>query len=505
MSHPIDDQVKYDNIVRSLDIGDYLTIASNRFYDSEPRNLMRWPLTTLYYEKLFAGELGFELEAVFEETFEFGPWRVADQHLPTHQSPAWLNELEADESFHVYDHPVAFIFRKTEDYSRAKVEAILSQTSLKQHHELRNASTDAQLLGVFNWHLVDAQPVPTALTFPPEERAVQSDGGTWSQRFFSDSLVNRNQVAGVIIWYAALFAFGVIAFPLVYAVFPNMADGGYGLSKLVGMLIVAWFAWAVSSLKIPIWTQGGILLSLALLAAISAALFRIQFVEFIRDHWKRLAWIELIAFAAFLMMIAVRLTNPDLWHPYKGGEKPMDFAYLNGVLRSTTFPPIDPWFSGGFINYYYFGYVLLGAPTLLLGVVPSFAYNLMIPTIFSLTGLGAFSTAFNIVSRWRQSTSGPGRSKRHRRPLGNPWVAGVAALVLCVLLGNLDTVRVFGNGLAALGGYQTPQGLQQFLIDEYESTHDAFASEEVHAISPDAPPSDIHGTACVTKSTTQAR
>ena len=223
---------------------------------------------------------------------------------------------------------------------------------------------------------------------------MQSDGGTWSQRFFSDSLVNRNQVAGVIIWYAALFAFGAFAFPLVYAVFPNMADGGYGLSKLVGMLIVAWFAWAVSSLKIPIWTQGGILLSLALLAAISAALFRIQFVEFIRDHWKRLAWIELISLCGLLMMIAVRLTNPDLWHPYKGGEKPMDFAYLNGVLRSTTFPPIDPWFSGGFINYYYFGYVLLGAPTLLLGVVPSFAYNLMIPTIFSLTGIGAFSTAF---------------------------------------------------------------------------------------------------------------
>ena len=68
----------------------------------------------------------------------------------------------------------------------------------------------------------------------------------------------------------------------------------------------------------------------------------------------------------------MRLTNPDLWHPYMGGEKPMDFAYFNGVLRSTVFPPIDPWHAGGYINYYYFGYVIVGSPVLLLGMMPLF-------------------------------------------------------------------------------------------------------------------------------------
>ena len=127
MSYPVDNQLKYDELLRSLDLADYLTIASNRFYDTEPRNLMRWPLTTLYYDKLFAEQLGFEITAVFEESFELGPWAVSDQHLPTYDSPAWLNELEADESFHVYDHPAVYIFRKTEDYSRAQVEAELSR------------------------------------------------------------------------------------------------------------------------------------------------------------------------------------------------------------------------------------------------------------------------------------------------------------------------------------------------------------------------------------------
>ena len=366
MSFPVDNQVKYEDILRTLDIGDYLTIASNRFYDSEPRNPMRWPLTTLYYDKLFAGELGYELIAVFDETFEFGPWRVSDQYLPIYDSPSWLNELEADEAFHVYDHPAVFIFRKSPTYSRAIVEATLAKASLKQVHELQYRDDEAQLLGVFYWTSLEADPVPTALTFPPEDYTRQTAGGTWSERFFSNSIINTNQIVGVLAWYATIFIFGALAFPLVFSLFPNMADGGYSVSKLVGMLLVAWFAWAVSSLKIPIWSQGGVLFSLALLAVLSALLGfrnRVRLLAFLRKHWRRLAWIELIGIIAFALMIFVRLTNPDLWHPFKGGEKPMDFAYLNGVLRSTTFPPIDPWFSGGFINYYYFGYVLLGAPT----------------------------------------------------------------------------------------------------------------------------------------------
>ena len=165
--------------------------------------------------------------------------------------PPWLNELEADEAFHVYDHPAVFIFRKSPDYSRARVEAALAEVSLKQAHELNGSQNEAQLLGVFYWTSAAADAVPTALTFTHDEYARQTSGGTWSERFFSDSIINTNQAAGVFAWYATIFVFGALAFPLVFSLFPSMADGGYGVCKLIGMLLVAFFAWGCFQLENP--------------------------------------------------------------------------------------------------------------------------------------------------------------------------------------------------------------------------------------------------------------
>ena len=55
--------------------------------------------------------------------------------------------------------------------------------------------------GVIYWASIDADQVPTGLTLPDDNYETQTQGGTWSERFDSESILNTNQVVGVIVWY----------------------------------------------------------------------------------------------------------------------------------------------------------------------------------------------------------------------------------------------------------------------------------------------------------------
>jgi YYY domain-containing protein len=135
-----------------------------------------------------------------------------------------------------------------------------------------------------------------------------------------------------------------------------------------------------------------------------------------------------------------------MWHPARGGERPMDFSYFNAVLKSTSFPPYDPWFAGGYINYYYYGFVLAGTPVKLLGIVPSIAYNFILPTWFAMIAIGAFAVAWNLLVKDEDSSRGIDPTA---------LTSGLAASTLAILLGNQGTMQVIFRALqrmAAPGG-----------------------------------------------------
>ncbi|MCD4685988.1 MAG: DUF2298 domain-containing protein, partial [Anaerolineae bacterium] len=62
----------------------------------------------------------------------------------------------------------------------------------------------------------------------------------------------------------------------------------------------------------------------------------------------------------------------------------------------------------------------------------------------------------------------PKRTRDLRHPVGNPWVAGLLALLLAIVLGNLGTVRVFVTNVAKLGGYERPALYDQMRRGELE-------------------------------------
>jgi uncharacterized membrane protein len=151
--------------------------------------------------------------------------------------------------------------------------------------------------------------------------------------------------------------------------------------------------------------------------------------------------VSLTGFVAVLGLQA----NPDLWFHPTGGEKPMAAAYLTAIGRSGTFPPPDPWFSGGVMNYYYGTWYTVAAPARLLGISPDVALNLAVATAASLLVAAAWSIGAALARLGR--TSGRPRAV----------ATGLLAVVGVLVVGNLASARQQLERLGdALGGRTAP-------------------------------------------------
>lgn len=449
---------KLKRFVDTLSQGDFLFMSSNRQWASITRVPERYPLTTAYYRALigcppdkdiiwcynvaapgmFQGQLGYRLVAVFES-------------FPTLEIPGifkWqVNDQFAEEAFTVYDHPKVLIFEKQPDFSAERVQQLLGAVDLS--------------------NVVDLTPKDAgsykSLMLSPGALAQQQRGGTWSQLFNYDWIQNRYPVVGLIFWYLFMLLLGVLAYPIVRNVLPGLGDKGYPLARVLGLVLLGYFSWLSGSVGLPV-TRITVGLVFAVLAAVGLFLGWKQRKELL-EEWRMRRNYFLMAEGLFLAFFAfdllIRLGNPDLWHPTKGGERPMDFSYFNAIIKSTVFPPYDPWFAGGTINYYYYGFVLVAMPVKLLGIVPTIAYNLILPTLYATVAMGAFSAAWNLLDAHpgrgdlqapdsETAISGLPRSKYDAR-----FLAGILAALLMVVLGNLGTVRMIYQGLqemAAPGG-----------------------------------------------------
>jgi YYY domain-containing protein len=258
---------------------------------------------------------------------------------------------------------------------------------------------------------------------------------------------------------------------------PGLADHGYPLARAVGLLLWAWLAWLAGSVGLS-YSRLTITVSLGLIVMLGvwqAWRQRDELKQELKDRWKYFLMVEGVFLSFFLLDLLIRLGNSDLWHPSKGGERPMDFAYFNAILKSTSFPPYDPWFAGGYINYYYYGYVIVGTPVKLLGIVPSIAYNFILPTLFACVAATAFSVGWNFLHGIRElraeqrEKSGISEAipEPHTSLFDTRFIAGISASSAMVLLGNLGVVRMLYQGfqqVAAPGGLIDKANLLQRIL-----------------------------------------
>lgn len=402
-----DNPAKVDMIVRGLDSADYLVLSSNRLYGSIPRIPQRYPITTEYYRLLFDGQLGFKL--LHEQTSYpnlFGIPLKDDRVLGYQSLEA---QLQPDEAFTVYDHPHVLIFEKTPEFSAQHTRALLSVIPWQ----------DAQRLNP-----KQASLPTTRLTLSAQDRAADTAGGTWAALFDRSSWANR---LPILAWWLALEALGAIAFPLVFLALRRLWDGGWLLAKPAGLLLLAYLAWLPASIHMATFGRREIAIAACAMAAASllaVASARRPLVGWLASHWRRVLFGEALFAGLLALFVVVRMSNPDLWHPALGGEKPMDFAYLNATIKTSYFPPYDPWFAGGYINYYYFGFVIVGTLIKLLGVVPAVGYNLSVALLPAFSGIAAFVVVASLIQRRGAA------------------LAGVLGTVMVSIMGNLGDVLV---------------------------------------------------------------
>ena len=430
-----DTATKLGRMASILREADYIIFFSNRLYGTIPRLSERYPLTTKYYNLLFGEQLGFELAAAFASYPNlFGIYltddTLSDPGLPTPRllsrplNPGFqINLGRADESFTVYDHPKLLIFKKTKQLSSAEYRDLLDVDLSTSIYQPAEAPAGSQY---------------KSLTLDPIQRERVESGGTFAEIFDRNGVANQ---IPLVVWLVLVWLIGIAALPLTLCVFQNLPDRGILFSRALGLLILAWLVWWLVNLGLA---NTRLTVAGVFVAMLAAGLVAIYFQrEALLKHWRgnrRLILTgESVFLVAFLIYLGIRALNPDLWHPSRGGEKPMDIAYLMAAIKTPLFPPYDPWFAGGYLNYYYFGQILVGTLIKLSGILPTTAYNLVVPLLYALTASGVFSVVYNLVHGAKQVA-----------PI-RPVTAGLLGAALATTLGNLGGFGQIVGQLARSG------------------------------------------------------
>ena len=249
-------------------------------------------------------------------------------------------------------------------------------------------------------------------------------------------------LAIVSFWFIVQL-FALAALPLAWRLFRALPERGYVLAKPLGLLLVSYVFWMGASVGLLRNSAGGILFAWLLVAALSVWLGReglrraegdrsVPLLRWLRANWRLVLTTELLFAVALFVWAFVRSYDPGI----SSTEKPMEFAFLNGILRSESFPPLDPWLSGYAISYYYFGYVMMALLTRLSGAPSGVGFIASSAMWFALTVTAAFGVAYDLAAQGSEGSeeTSPIRPLSSLRHL----FFGLLGSLFVAVLGNLE-------------------------------------------------------------------
>jgi YYY domain-containing protein len=260
-----------------------------------------------------------------------------------------------------------------------------------------------------------------------------------------------SDLTAFLAWYVAVMLFGLAALPLGFKFFRHLPDRGYAFAKPLGLLTVCYLFWLLGSLGFLLNDVAGLLFSAAAVVGLGLGWLgpegRSELRAWLREQRAVVVTVELFFLAAFAVWAWVRAYNPEI----VATEKPMEFMFINSILRSPAFPPHDAWLSGHAISYYYFGYVMVASLARLTGTDSAVAFNLGIALLFALTATGALGVVMNLITLAK-----PEGVARRSSALRRSFWPGLLGPLLVVVAGNFYGVLRLAHANGMLANLQVP-------------------------------------------------
>jgi len=406
---------------------DYIVLSSDRLAGSIPRLPWRYPVTSEYYRLLDQGALGFRLVYEAKQESRLGALRLGD--------------LEADESFTVYDHPRVRIYQKVRQLSEDELRLRFAWALQRPWYPQRDRPEAYRQL----------------LDGPAENVAVARDLG-WANEWLA-----RDWQA--IAWWVALsFAIGAVGLPLAARVGAPLPDAGFALARPLGLIVLAYPIWLAANWRILPFELPWLLLPMAGVGVLLWWSWNHRLRALVRPRIIPAALlVEGSFWFGFAFFLALRWLYPDLWHPFFGGEKPMELAYANAIARSRWLPPYDPWLADGVQNYYYYGFYVSALLWKLSGLLPDRAFQLTVATFAGLVASLAVSLGLASV-RWLVDSDSP--TPWRRRVLVTSVLAGLGSLWWILFAGNFDPfVQAVTRRSLAIDFWQSSRAIAQAITE----------------------------------------
>ncbi|KKS97733.1 MAG: hypothetical protein UV73_C0005G0010 [Candidatus Gottesmanbacteria bacterium GW2011_GWA2_43_14] len=260
-----------------------------------------------------------------------------------------------------------------------------------------------------------------------------------------------SDLSAILVWWLTFLIVGTIFLPLTLTLFKRFADRGYIFSKVLGILFTSYIIWLFGSLHLLPFIKISLFLILLLMAIVNLIIYGRNKESSGYWPWKWMIIEEIFFLAAIVFWSFVRGNEPSI----RGLEKFMDYGFVNSILKSAYFPPLDIWltkspeYSGGyFINYYYFGHYITAFLTKLSGIDSAVTYNLMMNTLFAFTFTLSFCLGLNLYYLFLAAKPlvNKGRKFMSRGQNIKLFIAGILAAFIVSMGGNLHTIYVFTSG-----------------------------------------------------------